>query len=214
MPRRPAPLPSELRDGFAVADARRLGISRARTRAADLDTPFRGVRLPRARPTTAVDGDPLAADRAQQAQVQRLARAYASIAPAGAFIAGRSALALHRLPVVCGDSLEVAVLSPGRAPRGRGVTGRRIVPSLVRVHTWHGLRVATPASAWAMLGDDLSVRDLVRLGNAIVRVPRVEGGRRMPEQACATIAQLRAATDAGRRGGVANLRAALESIRI
>src|SRR5690606_26014991 len=61
---------------------------------------------------------------------------------------------------------------------------------------------------------ELSERELVRLGDAIVRVPRDEHGRPRPEHRLATLDDLRAALDVGRRPGAVRLRAALARIRV
>ena len=54
-----------------------------------------------------------------------------------------------------------------------------VAQELLRMHVdiIEGLRVASPASCWAMLGGELSERDLVRLGDAIVCIPRGPGGQ-------------------------------------
>lgn len=110
--------------------------------------------------------------------------------------------------------LEVAVEAPRRAPRGRGIRGRKISPKLVHVQSHVGLRVSSPASTWAMLASELSVRELVIVGDAIVRIPRDRAGNLRPEQRLATTDQLRAAMAAGRRVGIEKLRAAIEQIRV
>lgn len=143
-----------------------------------------------------------------------LAQSYATVMPQGAFFAGRTGLALCALPVQHGEDLEVAVCSPARAVRRRGIRGRAIDPALVHVETISGLRVATAASCWAMLADELTVRELIVIGDAIVHVPRDRRGQRRPERALATVAQLARATEAGPRRGIRRLREALTAIRV
>ena len=65
-----------------------------------------------------------------------------------------------------------------------------------------------------MLGRELSMRELVVVGDAIVKIPRDHRGRLQPEQQLATIEQLRRAVKAGHRRGVAKLREALAHIRV
>jgi hypothetical protein len=65
-----------------------------------------------------------------------------------------------------------------------------------------------------MLGSELSERDLVRLGDAIVRIPRDERGRPRPELRLGSVDELRAALEVGRRAGAHRLRAALARIRV
>ncbi|MEU1971298.1 hypothetical protein ABZ477_06570 [Microbacterium sp. NPDC019599] len=154
-------------------------------------------------------------DRALQQRVARSARAFSTVIPAHAFYAGTTAVALHGLPLEQAiDRLCVAVHSPARALRGSGVRGIKVSPALASVRDLNGLRVASPASTWAMLADELTVRQLVILGDAIVRVPRDAHGRPRPEAQLATIEQLRAAMEAPRRRGRRALEAALEDVRV
>src|SRR5690606_17891800 len=122
-----------------------------------------------------------AQDRATQSRVRRDARAYAVVMPDHAFFSGRTAAILQALPAAPGPGLDVAVIAPARAPRVRDVRARTLSAGYARVRTKDGLRVASPASAWAMLGTELSERELVRLGDAILRIPRDERGRPRPE---------------------------------
>jgi hypothetical protein len=107
--------------------------------------------------------------------------------------------------------LDVGVILPARAPRGRGVRGRSTLPGLcsVRDEASTGLRVTSPASTWAMLGELLTVEDLVAVGDHMVREPMREGD---PPALC-TVEELLAALDAGRRPGAAKLRRALKLVR-
>lgn len=213
MPRTPASLPDDIGEVFRVAEARAAGVTRGRLGARDLDAPFHGVRV-RHRPPRDADDGPLARDRVERALILDRARAYARVAPEGAFFAGRTAAVLHGCPVTHPqDALEVGVLAPGRAPRARGIHGLRVAEHLVTVGQLSGLRVVSAASAWAMLGRTSSVRELIIAGDALVTTPRGPGGRRMPHRRLCTLDQLRAATDAGPRRGVARLRAALPHIR-
>lgn len=189
------------------------GVTRGRLRAADLDSPFYGVRRIRAAAAESDDA-PFARDRAQQDAVAALARAYAHIMPSDAFFAGRTGLALRALPIVHGDDLDVGVYAPGRAVRRRGIRGRVIDRALVHVEKISGLRVATAASCWAMLASELTVRDLIVIGDAIVHVPRDRTGTRRPERALASPAQLARAADAGPRRGSRRLREALAAVRV
>ena len=218
MPRPPSPIPFGQDTPFRVPSARELGITRGRLRASDLEHPFRGVRIARAL-LGSEDSDPGAIDRASQRLILRNARAYALVMPPHAFYAGLTAVALHGLPLPdsAGARLEglcVAVHSPARAVRGRGVDGIRVAPGLASVSDVDGLRVSSPASTWAMLADQLSLRELVILGDAIVRVPRDDRGRPRPEARLATLGQLQAAARAPWRRGRPRLEAALASVRV
>ncbi len=215
MPRPPHPLPVDLGDAFSCADARLHGVTMRRLRAADLEAPFRGSRLRRsAMHQEPADDAPFARDRAAQRQVERRARACAPLLPGGAFFAARTAAVIFGAPIPPGAELEVAVLAPARAPRRRGVRGIKIAPNLAHVTMRHGLPVATPATAWAMLGARCSVRELVVLGDALVRVPRDELGTPHPELAAASLDQLDRSIAAGRRPGLVRLREARALIRV
>lgn len=157
---------------------------------------------------------PFGRDRMQQEAVRARADLYRPLMVAPAFFSGRTAAALWGLPIDGVGDLDVAVMAPHRAPRRRGIRGRQIAPDLVAVREIEGLRVASPASVWAMLATELSVRELVRIGDAIVRVPRDDHARRHPELALATVDQLMAAAEAGRRQGIGRLRAAIGEIRV
>ncbi|MGF2948885.1 hypothetical protein [Microbacterium alcoholitolerans] len=132
----------------------------------------------------------------------------------GAFICGLSAAAIYQYPADDPGDRDVGVFAPQRAPRGKGVRGRKVEPHLAFVRTWHGLPITTPASTWAMLGRELSERKLVILADAILQVPRDKYGTQHPEQRGATREQLQAALDAGRRVGLPRLRSALARARV
>ena len=219
MPITPSHLPTGLGVRFSVTNGRDAGLTRRRMRAKDLDRPFHGARRTVADITAekdAIDRDtePLALTRSSMRLMRSKALSYLQVAAPGSFICGASAAVLRGYPATPTDDLDVAVLAPRRAPKGRGVKGRRIEPHLVDVEEFDDIPTSSPASTWAMLGRDLSVRKLIILGDAIVRVPRDDRGTRLPERAGATIEQLQAAVDAGSRAGLRKLRAALDRIRI
>ncbi|KZE93543.1 hypothetical protein AVP42_01830 [Agromyces sp. NDB4Y10] len=172
-------LPDEVASGpFSVERGRAAGLGPGRLRGPDLTRPFHGVRL-----AASVDPD-----------LRVRCRAYGErMRPCEAFT-HRTAAALHGLPVPSrGDGLiDVGACEPHGIPRARGVRGHRLRPDLVRVVEFDGLRVVSAVDAWCQLAAELTERQLVVLGDALVR-------RR---HASATLEQLRAATRrmAGRRG--------------
>lgn len=118
------------------------------------------------------------------------------------------------LPPMDDMQLDVSVMRPGRAPRSVNVRGHQANPRLVHVAEHDGLRLSSPASTWACLGTVLSPYDLVSVGDAIACIRSSTGGNGSPpEPPLATLDQLRAAIDAGRRPGVGALRDALGRIR-
>ena len=146
--------------------------------------------------------------------VLRRARAYATVMSPWAFFAGRTALVLYEAPVYSGDQLEVAACPPHSAPQRAGIIRRKVTAHLVHTRTHEGLQVATPASAWAMVARQLTVRELIVVGDALVRVPRDDHGILLPERQLATIEQLLTAATAGQRKGSAKLLDALDHIRV
>lgn len=215
MPNSASPLPPQLGESFSCADALRAGVTRRRLRAKDHEAPFHGARLRREPPELLLgDDEPLARDRAQRMRVLRLARAFREVMQPHAFFAGRTAAVVYGAPIEHGDELQVAVYAPARAPRRRGIRGTKVAPGLVSIRTHEGLPVSSPASTWAMLAAELSVRELVVLGDALVRVPRDAHGRLLPHEQLASIAQLQRAVDAGPRRGVHRLREAIGMIRV
>lgn len=176
-----------------------------------MDAPFHGVRqlLDLAPP----DDDLSIDDLAMQSE-QRKIRAYASVMRPHAFLAGRTAGVHLGLWIGPGAQLEIGVLAPARAPRARGVRGVKVAPHLVTVETRGGVRTTDAASTWAMLGAELSVRELVVLGDQLVRIPRDRRGVLMPRNRMCTIDDLARIVSAGRRRGIGRLQEALPRVRV
>jgi very-short-patch-repair endonuclease len=117
-------------------------------------------------------------------------------------------LPLPRARVECA-TIDIGVSPPSRLPRGKGVRGHEVARHLATIerdpHT--GLPVASVASTWAMLGSLLyDPYDLIAAGDAAVREWRVS-------TPLATIAELTARVESGRRVGVGALREALPHLR-
>lgn len=238
MPRRPAPLPSPLGEIFSVRAAREVGVSAARLRARDLETPFSGMRRIRMPGPAWADPDesPTAAEaRARTSRLITNAHAYRAVMAPEAFFSHVTAAALWGIPlplrVLRGDRaptwvarpmdvgderlVDVGVRLPQRGPRVAGVRAHRLAAELLSVRELAGIRVASPASTWAQLAEELTVEELIIAGDAIVHEPRGRGGvRGEPGSGLATLDQLAAAASVGRRVGVARLREALPHIRV
>lgn len=233
MARHPQQLPASLGREFSVAQARREGVGASRLLLPDLERPFRGARMVPSSPVEVVhDESPIATEaRLLRAEIVRRARALATIARDGWFFSHVTAAVLWGLPVplrllrraIHGEpdagrpprGIDVAVLSPRRAPRGSGMNGHELSPALVSVRTRDGLPVASPASVWAQLGPQLTVEELIEVGDAIVYIPRRRGMQRgEPADALATVEQLAASLHAGRREGATALRSALPHVRV
>jgi len=183
-------------------------------RATDLDRPFYGVRRRRSTPSPDECEDEPSRWEIARDDESRKARAFAAVMRPHMFFAGRTAAVLQGAPIDPGDEIVVGVFAPARAPRATGVRGLKVAPKLAFVHAHDDLRMTTPASTWAMLGAQLSTRELVTVGDWAVRVPRDARGRPQPDDRLATVEQLERAVRAGRRVGVTRLREALSMIRM
>ncbi|WP_448710884.1 hypothetical protein [Microbacterium profundi] len=219
MPFAPNPLPDSLGGQFSVRDATSQGATRRRMRANDLAIPFRGTR--RTAKFTGQRAIEAAEDKASYSEFRQKrqahiddARVYSTIMPPDSFFcAATAAVVGYALPVTTPTDLQVAVIAPQRAPRAKGIRGRKVAAHLATVTEISGLRMTTPANTWAMLARELTLRELVEIGDAVVRVPRDDFGRQHPELAHATIAELAAEVSCGPRPpSTSKLRAALELI--
>ncbi len=150
------------------------------------------------------------AERWRLDQVAR-AHALAPALPEGQFFSHRTAAVLWRLPVPMRESidLDVSTLAPLRAPRRVGTHGHRFTPDQVTVESLRTIPVASAASVWAMLGLELTLPQLVALGDAVIHRPRFPGTQRLERSPLAEIDDLTRLVEAGRRHGVSALRRAL-----
>lgn len=231
-------IPAELGAAFGVGDARRRGVSRARLRRRDLDSYFRGTRSVSGA-SLIIDADadrerPYPRTPERQRVLERVAQ-YRPIMSCEAFFSGTTAAVIWDAPLPRGilvldppenpdrvvfdaDVVDVSVFWPARAPRGMGVRGHAIRPALaaVQTHAVHGIRVADPASTWAMMGAArLHPYDLIAIADHFVRIrrpPFTWPGKEVAPPST-TIDALASVVRAGRRVGVADLRDALPRVR-
>ncbi|MBO1902787.1 hypothetical protein J4H92_12610 [Leucobacter weissii] len=185
-------------------------MGRSRLRRADLEQPFRGVRLLRAAE------DPVS-NRHRAAQLRELVliEALAQRLVEGQFFSHRSAALIWGAPMpsVAVPDLHLGVVAPARAPRVGGVHGHRIALDRCLPERRDGYPVSAAASTWAALGD-LSLWRLVAAGDYLVR--RYRGGWGRPDagkKPITTIERLRRTVALGRWRGVAKLRRAVDLIR-
>lgn len=195
--RKPTPLPRP-RQGmpFAVTTAVGMGVGRGRLRGADLVIPFRGTRPSSSEAPT----------------VTLVAETYASRRPGHQAFSHRTAAALLGLRLPEGRNgqraaqpgLDEAVMAPHRAPRRLGVRGHEIQSSVVIATLTNGLRVTSPIDTLIQLASELSVDDLIVMGDGLV-------SRNSPH---ATVHELVPAVGrSANRTGTARLREALPWIR-
>lgn len=139
---------------------------------------------------------------------QRLnAEAIMRTLPAAAYFSRYTAAVLWGLPVPVRPhhraALDVGMPSTGHWLTGPGLLGHRASTHLVTVTTHQGAPLSDPASTWAMLAPELSHRDAIALGDAVIRRDRIPGTQRLECAPLASLDDLAAAASARyRRGGV------------
>jgi hypothetical protein len=190
--------------------ARALGVTPTRLRSATLEAPFRGIRRA---PFIADDVDedaPFARDRLARERTLHTARAYAPLLPPSGFFAGRTAA------VLWGCTRHPRTGSRSRCSRGRALRAGWVsgpAPSCPRLRPCGCTRAfasrAPPRRGQCSAPSPTRRRRRGRRGGAH---PRDRWGILRADAALATVAELQAAVDAGRRAGAARLRAALASI--
>jgi hypothetical protein len=162
-------------------------VTRARTRARDLETPFYGVRV-----------------KGETSDLRGRAVAYSAGMRPFQFFSHTTAAQLHglRMPESFRETeLHVTSLTPTRAPRGAGVIGHGAERATIT--TVGDLRVLSATETWCQLSAQLSVDDLVAMGDGLVR----------RNQPLASMDQLRDAVAQYSGRGCRRLRQALELTR-
>jgi len=186
------PLPDALGAAFTAAEARAIGLSSRRLNHDDV-TRIAGGLYVRAR---ILDEAAPAVERPAATVQRRLvvsALALGSKLPPEVFFSHRTAAAIWGLPLpaVPDTKLEIARFAPASGPRRSGLQSRSVRPHLARVVTHRGVRVTDPASTWAMLAPQLSLRDAVALGDAAIHHRRIPGTLRLERPALALLEELR-----------------------
>lgn len=154
-----APLPADLSSRpFNIAAATAAGVAPKRLRAADLETPTSGVRMPR--------GAPEAERR----------RAVLLGLRDDAFLCGASAAHELGLPLPwrVRALVEVGVPHPARAPRRTGVTARSLRVHADDVVRLRGIRVTSPERTFCDLAIRLTVPELVAVADALPSAERLD----------------------------------------
>lgn len=195
--RRPSPLPANLSTApFAVSARGAQDVSPKRVRAADLSSPFRGVRVPLHLLTHAT------AER----KFALLCDAYQTKMPDRWFFSNVTAARILGVPVPRRlERMEVHVSSvvAHERPRGKWVKGHS-APGATIIG-FQGRPVRAPAELWCELASVLSVDELIQAGDRLLSDEPVR---------LATAMQLAAAVKKhGRRAGARKLREALPQLR-
>ncbi|WP_035253646.1 endonuclease domain-containing protein [Agrococcus lahaulensis] len=198
----PAPLPEPLASGaFSTAEALRLGVSRRRLRAADLERPFHGVRA---------DAPP--------DSVLALALAFAPRMRDGHVFAGITAARLWGLPVEAAwrtdEPLVIGVPGGMARTRAAGVRSLQFASSRLGVGEVDGLPTLGPIGAFVTMGRSAGHEQLVQLADALV-TPSTRYRDLRFERPYATLDELSTAVEQYRRGpGSAALLAAIAAARV
>ena len=156
-------LPRELGTQFAVADARRAGVSADRLTALDLRAPFRGVR------TALVPIPPgLTRYELRDHELRELCAAYLPVAPTDAAFSHLTAARLYGMPVP--ERLiatELHVSTADQPPRRRGIRSHELADTRRRIVS--GLPLVVPERAWLQLAPLISLDELIVAGDHLVR---------------------------------------------
>lgn len=164
-------------------------LTRGRLRGTDLTAPFHGIRR-----STAAPGSPVTD--------------YLPRMRPGHYFSGLTAARLHDLYVparlATSRIVHVTAITPARAPRTRGVAGRRVEAGHVEVGFIGAVPVISPVDTWCEIAQVLTIAELVEMGDGLVR--RVRPVATMDQLADAV------ARSDGRRG-CRRLRAAFARVR-
>lgn len=148
--------------------------------------------------------------------LEAAARALSAATP-GAWISHVTAARLRCscLPPWLADSTELHLSKPRSLPsvRRKGVVGHTVIASDDEVESVDGIRLSTPPRTWLDMARVLPLKDLVCLGDELIRMPRPEfEGRDTP---FATLGTLRSLTDRHKNlQGIVRAREALELMRV
>lgn len=109
--------------------------------------------------------------------LQAAARALSAGSP-GAWISHVTAARLHGLvlPPCLAESNELHLSKPRRLPEARrkGITGHTLLAFPGEVETSEGLQISTRSRTWLDMARMLPLRDLVCMGDQLIRIPRPE----------------------------------------
>ncbi|MBG6055275.1 hypothetical protein IWX81_001686 [Salinibacterium sp. CAN_S4] len=158
----PSPLPEKFASRpFTVAEARTAGVSASRLRALDLDAGVWGLRTRRSDAPISLD------DRCRMLALR---------VPPGAFFSHATAALLLGAPLTLeterSSRLHVAVAAPAARLHSSALVGHRLAIDLRDVVSSRGIRHTSAARTWMDLSADLSLGDLVAVGDYLIHRSR------------------------------------------
>jgi hypothetical protein len=146
---------------FTLDSARASGVTMGRLRRKDIVHVGRGLYRP----------------SSWNFELEAAARALSAASP-GAWISHVTAARLHcqLLPPWLADSTELHLSKPRALPsvRRKGVLGHTVLAAEDEIEFIDGIRLSTRSRTWLDLSRRLSVRDLVCMGDQLIRIPRVD----------------------------------------
>lgn len=198
----PIPVPSQLRSApFTLSEAKDAGLTQRHLWGrVSIEPVSKGIY----RPST-WDFD-----------LEAAARSLSSASP-GAWISHVTAARLHGFPLPpwLSDAHELHLSKRRNLPatRRKGVTGHTVVVAEGEVEMVRGLWISTRSRTWLDLARTLPLKELICVGDHLIRVPRAEFEQR--DTAYATTDSLRAMVDRHKNlQGVVRARDALELMRV
>ncbi|MBT2594401.1 DUF559 domain-containing protein [Arthrobacter sp. ISL-72] len=110
-------------------------------------------------------------------ELEAAARALSAVSP-GAWISHVTAARLRcqLLPPWLADSTELHLSKPRALPsvRRKGTLGHTVLAAEDEIESTDGIRISTRSRTWLDLSRRLSVRELVCMGDQLIRIPRVD----------------------------------------
>lgn len=185
---------------FTLAEATERGVPRERLLRPDVDHVSRGLYRP-----AGWDFD-----------LESAARALSAVTP-GAWISHVTAARLRNscLPPWLSESTELHLSKPRSLPsvRRKGVIGHTVITAEGEVETVDGIRISTRPRTWLDMARVLPLKDLICLGDELIRLPRP--GIEHRDTPFATLETLRLLTDRHKNlQGIVRAREALELMRV
>lgn len=166
------PLPRTLADQpFTVQQALDAGLTRSRVRAADLESPFHGIRR-LVEPEPPLTEDPNERQWRRRTQLVRDCLAFTAREGRPTLFTHVTAARLYGLPLPwhleVRRALDVTAVPPDHAPQGEGVIGHLLQPGRLPPEELGGFPVPHVLDVWAQLASVLTHDELIIAGDGMV----------------------------------------------